>query len=494
MTDIVNEKGAQTLSTSGSARVNLFFKLTRDAYKNPNFYKLIDDSICENTLDTLKIIFHGRDCRNGKGDRQTFIKAMRHIYNVNPDIWIENIRHVPFYGRYCDWFEILDDLDSVQSYFYYEARNIIVDLVCKQLDIDLECMYNGEFVSLLAKWIPSEHKKWNKHTKILKYICIKLYNTDKVLPYHYKALRTDYLTPLRKYINILENYMCSGRWDEIDFSTIPSVAMLKFKKSFPKHTPDTYIHWLNSVKNGKSKINANQVYPHDLVRTYINLSNLDDVVELQWNEIVKKTKDLGIFENSIVLSDVSGSMNGTPMEVSIALGILISGLTSEPFKNTIITFHENPTLHIIPEELTTLKDKVNNIMKMQWGGATNLYKIFKLILERAKQLNLKEEDMPKRLYILSDMQFDMATGNMTNMEYIEEKYTESGYNLPQIIFWNLRSDTTTDYPIQYNKNNTALISGYSPSILKSILNITDFNPYTIMRNTIDDYRYDRIKI
>jgi hypothetical protein len=354
-------------------------------------------------------------------------------------------------------------------------------------------MNEGYPISLLAKWIPSEKKQLNKNNYITKSITRQLYEEDEKQPY--KRFRKEYLTPLRYYLKIVENYMCSNRWEEIDFSIVPSCAMNRLKKAFQKHTPEKFADWLNAVKEGRSKINAGQLQPHELAKHYINGGEYDEVIELQWLQIVENTYKLGNFEDSIVLSDVSGSMDGVPMEVSIALGILISSLTAEPFRNIVISFDTNPTMHIIPDSCTTLQQKVESMKEIPWGGTTNLYKVFELLLNRAKQYGLSQDQMPKRLYILSDMQFDAAIDSDTKtvFESIDDMYSKTIYQRPDIIFWNLRSDTTVDFPVCESQYGVGCISGFSPSILKNILNGDEITPYTIMRNVIDDVRYSIIK-
>ena len=491
---IVTENGAPSLDTTGNARVNLFFKSTQDLYKNPNFINWINESWKESPLDTMKIIFQGRDCRGGKGDRKTFIKAMKYLSFKQP-LWVKtNMDIIPIFGRYKDWIEILND----------NTQNQIILLICTKLKEDLANMYEGKPVSLLAKWIPSEKRKLNKNNIITNLITIELYGTNEKEPY--KKIRKEYLTPLRHYINIVENYICSNKWSEINYSIIPSCAMNRLKHAFMRHTPERFSDWLKSVKEGKAKINAKQLYPHELVKQYINNNNYDEVIELQWQQIVENTAKLGTFENSIVLSDVSDSMQGLPMEVSIALGILISSLTTEPFKNTIISFNTNPTIHNIPDSNASLYDKVQSMKSIPWGGSTDLYKVFELILNRAIEYDCEPEDMPKRLYILSDMQFDAAvvkeinfnednvsTNQQTMFDSINELYAKTKYKRPDIIFWNLRSDTTNDFPVASLENGVATISGFSPNILKNILNDNDISPYSIMRTIIDDERYSIIK-
>jgi len=435
----------------------------------------------------LKIIFNGRDSRGGKGDRESFLQAQEYLRQNYTDLWYKNVHLFPEYGRYSDWYEKFNNYTE-------EEKKYITELTVKQLKEDYQNMNNGENISLLAKWIPSEDKRLNR-SNVLGYICSELFDCNKITGFHLKKLRKEYITPLRAYLNIVESLMCQKKWDEIDFSKVPSCAMHKLKKAFERNSPYEFSNYLQQVESGKKKINASQIFPHDLIRIYLSsYSNIDRVAEAQWNEIVTSVKILGTFNKSLVISDVSGSMTGTPMEVSIALGILIASITAEPFNNCLLTFSENPVFHVIPENAITLKDKVDSVSKMGWGMTTNLTKVFDLILQRAINFKLKEDDMPEKLYIISDMQFNQISNNQTNFEYINIKYKNAGYKRPQIIFWNVRSNTTQDFPVDSLSLDVALISGFSPAILKSVINGKDFTPYGILRTTIDDERYSLITI
>ena len=484
--------GAVSLADTGNARVNLFFKLNREAHSSFNFFELIDNSWDEDPLDTIKILFNCRDCRGGKGDRKTFLFALDHIFTHHYDIWTQIIKYIPEYGRYLDWIETVNlilefgDCDSIDP---------IIILIVDQLNNDYENMINGRPVSLLAKWLPSEKKKWNKKG-INKYICKKLFNVQEVYHWHYKSLRKKYLTPLRTYIDIVEKHMCSNTWDEIDFSKVPSIAMVRLKKAFAKHVPTEFNNWKDALLVGESTVNFSQLDPHILVKQYQNRYIVDDVIEEQWKGLTDKIAGYGALNNTLVICDVSGSMTGIPMDVSIALGILISSITAEPFKNSLITFSSKPVFHILPNNCKTLLDKIKNISKMHWEMSTDLNAVFKLILDRALSYQLSNSQMPKRLIILSDMQFDQATGgnNRTNFEEIEVSYRTAGYIRPDIIFWNLSSGVSAEFPVAYNQNGVALISGYRADVLKYIINGKDITPYNIMRETIDSARYEQIKI
>ena len=483
--------GALSLSDTGNARVNLFFKLNRDSHATLNFFQLIDNAWDEDILDTIKIIFNARDARGGKGDRKTFLFAMDHLFTHNYNIWMQLIKYVPEYGRYLDWVEMANmilefgDIDKIDP--------IIIQIV-DQLNNDHENMLNGRSVSLLAKWLPSEKKKWNR-LSINKYICKRLFNIHEVYHWHYATLRKKYLTPLRTYIDIVEKYMCSNTWSEIDFSKVPSIAMHRLKKAFLKNSPLEFNSWKESLLRGETKVNFSQLEPHLLVMHYNNRYLADEIIEAQWKSIVEKTAGYGALNDCLVICDISGSMTGTPMDVAIALGILIASITEEPFRNSLITFSTKPVYHIIPNNCKTLLDKVKNVSKMHWEMTTDLNAVFKLILDRALAYELRENQMPKKLIILSDMQFDRATNpNKTNFEQIEASYREAGYRRPDIIFWNLSGSEINEFPVRYNQNGVALISGYRVDILKSIINGKEITPYNIMRETIDSSRYEKIKI
>ena len=479
------ENGAASLATSGTARVDLFFKLTRDVVENKKFIEWLEASWVEDPLDTLKLLFNSRDCRGGKGDRAPFVGGMTWISENYSEWFVANLEIVPTYGRWLDLVELLPHVKD-------EHCELISEVLGKQLEQDVSNMVEGKGVSLAAKWVPTERKKWDVKCNTTERLCGVLYGDDT--SQSRKRLRTEIVTPLRQYIDVVEKRMCTGDWENIKFSKVPSVAMTRLRKAFRKHVPESFEAWLEQVKAGEKKINASQVYPHTLVGEVLNGSDgtVDEVIEEQWKAIVKKTGELGTFNRSLVVSDVSGSMMGTPMEVSVALGILIATLTTPPFDGLLITFSSEPKFHSL-RGLKTLHEKAKSVEDMDWGGTTNIQKVFEIVLERAVDYQIPKESMPERIYILSDMQFDHCVSGGTNHEGIKGQYDKYGYDLPEIVFWNLRSNTTMDVPVGSNEEGVALISGFSPAILKAVMGGENITPYWVMRNTIDDVRYDLVK-
>jgi len=287
--------------------------------------------------------------------------------------------------------------------------------------------------------------------------------------------------------------MSANHWNEIPYSGVPSRCMNLHRKAFTKHDAQRFTQFIQDVKEGKTTIKGKQMFPHELVRYYMSNGAMDDVIELQWKTIADETRKLGTLTDSMVLSDVSGSMSGTPMEVSIALGLLISEVTAAPFTNQVLTFETSPQLHKITGN--TLRDRVNHIQKMPWGGSTNFVAALDLLLHQAVKSGLGRNAMPKRLFVISDMQFDQADhGFKTSHQVLQTKFHQQGFDVPTIVYWNVRSNTQ-DFPTSNDELGVALVSGFSPSILKDLIDSGKFSdPFSVMKKTLSNPRYDIIKI
>jgi hypothetical protein len=218
------------------------------------------------------------------------------------------------------------------------------------------------------------------------------------------------------------------------------------------------------VKSGKAKIAAGALLPHEIIR-FLNDGDGDEVAELQWERMVGDLAKKGKLTNCIAVCDVSGSMEGTPMEVCVALGLLVSELSEEPWKGKVITFSENPELHLI--EGDSLQAKTEFISTMDWGANTDFQAVFDQILVVAVEDNLTEDQLINRVFVFSDMEFDEAYGLdswETDYQVIQRKFRENGYNrVPEIVFWNLRNSSST--PVVASQNGVALVSGFSKNML-----------------------------
>jgi hypothetical protein len=475
-----------------SGRLSLFFKAVR-GLDEKELHKYLTEACTENLVDTCVLTFHLRDCRGGKGERSlgrtAFVWLMQNWY---PEM-IKLVPHIPNYGRWDDLFVLWPNVcDSTNDLLP------VVRCMASQLSEDLSNMLNGKPISLCAKWAPTEGGSIDKKYNVVDALC-------KVLGVNKMQYRKEYIVPLRSYLKIVEKYMCEKRWDEIDFGKVPSCAMKRLKKAFEKHSKETFAEWKSKLSTGETKVNAKVLQPHELCCEVRKTGKADEVCEAQWKVILEQVKENCKLKDMLVVVDTSSSMDNwsdrtrkkdlsgfAPIDVSCALGLIVSSAVQGPFHNHVITFNEVPTFKIIPDG--TLAQRWTNIKNIPWGGNTNFQAIFDMILAKGKSYGLKQEDMPKNVLVISDMQFDEANGRntKTNFEMVEKKYLSSGYKRPNIIFWNVAAGHS-DFPVSVGDNGTALISGFSPSILKSFLTGIEYNPESIMRATIDDERYDLIR-
>jgi hypothetical protein len=500
--------GSPDYTGKSDGRLSLFFKSVR-GLNMPQMIEYLGKAASEDIVDAFVLAFHIRDCRGGKGERQIGRWALRWLLINYPDRFLKIGHIIPEYGRWDDLVDLFPSVFSLKDSWVVskeymsttnnisrvrEVQQTILSFYAQQLLRDKENMEKGEVCSLAAKWAPTEGSSLDRKHGVVKELALALRRSPRLY-------RITVLSPLRAYLGIVESYMCSGDWDHIKYSAVPSCAMNRLKKAFGKNDTQRFNEWKELLKKGKVKVNAKQLFPHELVKQYMqNRSELDTVTEEQWNVLEIETSKLGVFEDSIVLSDVSGSMesqfnkgSARPIDVSVALGILISSCTRGRFKNHIITFETDPKFKVLRGN-SSLYDKVQDVKRMGWGGSTNIQAVFNLILHQAQKFSLGNEDMPKRLFILSDFQFDQACeGNhKTNWEVIKKKYELSGYELPQIVFWNLNGKST-DFPTTNAEKNVIMISGFTTAIMKQILKLGTFTPYDAMRITLDDERYSQIR-
>jgi len=505
-----NEKGAISHSTTGDARLNYFAKVLRDS-SHQQIVEFLGDSWVLSPLDTMKLIAQKRDCRGGSGERKVFYESMRWVVENYPDAAKMFLPLVPTYGTWKDGFFCFCDTSLENDWLQYVANQLKTDHDVLHEDFN-ENEKHHRSVTLCAKWVPSEGSSIDRkfsgvYDRLVKVMGLAAGNKGR------KELRQKYLSPLREFLDVVERLMCGKDWQQIKYKNVPSVAMNRLRKAFDRNDSVRFKAFLADVAQGKQKINASQLFPHDMVKHYMGYhSSIDQVIEEQWKAYVKKVKELGELENAVVLSDVSSSMSsasgGLPMQVSIALGLLISTVTKEPFRGLVITFQDNPTFHKI-DVSRTLQDQVKQLQQAPWGGTTNFQSAFDLILKRAVEYKLKKEDMPKTLVVISDMQFDQAdcggggysyygsnpqNGNFfTNFETIKAKYRKAGYDMPRIVFWNV-AGRTEDFPVTKDEYGVAMVSGFSPCHLKYLTTGQITTPYELMREAIDSERYKLVDV
>lgn len=434
----------------------------------------------DDELKALKVLFYFRDVRGGQGERRTFRTCLKWLANNHQNAVKANLENVPFYGRW-------DDLYALEGTPLEAAA---FDLIRRQLLTDVEAMNEKDSVSLLAKWAKSENTSSKESVRLAR-------KTREALGWSSRKYRKT-LSALRSYIDVVEVKMCANEFNDIDFQKVPSKALMTYKGAFKKHDENRWKSYLEKVEKGEAKINAKALYPYELLRTIWSEQDETAIkaLDLQW-----KNQPDWLAENphkGLVLADCSGSMtsnNMLPLAVSVSLAIYFAERNTGPYKDCFMTFSTNCKLQRLVGR--NLKEKAYNLDKEGWCGSTNLQSAFDAILDAAVKNRVEEEDMPSVLYIVSDMEFNQACDlngvKSKNFDVAKQKYAKAGYKFPKIVFWNVNA-RNDQFPITEDENGVCLVSGCSPSILKSVLSGKDFNPMAILDETIGQERYNKVTL
>lgn len=448
------ENEMPTNETSLDANVDFFGSIaSARSWDEFDIIQAFDNAMDENPLIAMKTLFYARDIRGGQGERRIFRVCLEHLCSMYPEIFHKNLSLVPVYGRWDDMFDCSDSK--------------VLELIKKGLE---------EKNGLLAKWLP---RKGGFANDVRNYLGLT--------PKQYRKL----IVGLSKTV---EQKMCAKEWQDIELGHVPSIAMTKYNKAFWRHIPEKFESFLQDVKEGKAKIHADTLYPYDLYRAIKRGDNRKSV-EAQWNALPNYME--GNKNMVLPMCDTSGSMTWssstpTPIDVCVSLGIYISERNEGPFQNAFLTFSHRPEIQYLHGPLSR---RISQLESAHWQMNTNLEAAFKMILDIAKAENIGQKYMPDTILILSDMQFDSCVREPKNtaLQMIERKYEKAGYKIPQIVFWNLNARVGQS-PVTVKDNRTCLVSGCSPSILKSVLDGSILSPRSVMLKTVLSERYAPVTI
>ncbi|PIN10156.1 hypothetical protein CDL12_17256 [Handroanthus impetiginosus] len=355
-------------------------------------------------------------------------------------------------------------------------------LFAELLKSDLQALNSSEIkkISLAAKWCPTVDSSYDKALSLCKSIAKLMFPLESSPEYEslgedeyvYRVrnrLRKEVLVPLHQALKLPEVYMSAKEWESVPYDRVASVAMRNYTDIFLHRDNKRFREFLENVKAGNAKITAGALLPHEIIKKNSRGSSGEAIVsELQWKRLVDDFLKKGKLTNCLAVCDVSGSMYGTPMEVAVALGLLVSELSEEPWRGHVITFSQEPQLHLIKGG--NLRSKTEFMRGMAVGFNTDFQKVFDRILEVAVNGKLSEDKMIKRLFVFSDMEFDQASASPWETDYmvIQRKFRKKGYkNVPEIVFWNLRDSSAT--PVTATENGVALVSGFSKNLLTLFL-------------------------
>ena len=476
------ENGAITHKTTNSALLDMF--AMGGAYrKRPeeDCLLLFKEAYTENPEYALKCLFYLRDIRgNGQGERRFFRVCMKWLANYNPEAVKRNLPYFAEMGRWDDLYCLVGTM----------VEKDMFALIKKQLTEDLR----STTPSLASKWLPSINAS-SKETKRLGNLTR---NYLGLSPREYRKM----LSCLRERIRIVERLMSENRWEEIDFSKLPSKAGLLYRNAFERRE-EIAEKYKEFARDKSSTVNAGTLYPYEVVEKAIDLIGssrwlkssvtLDDTQRLMINKYWDNMKDYfeGSKLNALCMVDTSASMNGTPIDVAISLGLYCAERAKGPFTNHYISFSREPRL--VECKGVDFCDKVHRIVSANLCENTNIEKAFDMVLKTAIQNHVAQKDLPEHIIVISDMEFDQGTCDRkdadTLMEGICRKWEAMGYRMPNLVFWNVDARNKNGN-IPMLGSRVSFVSGFSPAAFKIIS--SGKTGEELMWEALNDERYANI--
>lgn len=501
---IETENGALGYAGTGKRLLDFFYKVS--SYRSMDENDIIDDfrdAWLEDKTLALRLLFFVGDIRQGLGERRTFRVCLNWLSRRDQkgNDWKPVVKYLKEIAEYNRW-DTLVDLHFIGCSPVSEAT---FDLIKEQLEADLKAVNEKKPASLLAKWMPSINTSSRDAVRKAKELATDL----KMTPKTYRQT----LAKIRKYLDVTEVKTSANDWTLIDYNTVPSKANLKYRQAFLTHDNERRRAFLEALENKVEgvKINSSTCYPHDIVHNYYNIGmpknsdhwgygrliirKTDATFEEMWKALPDYVKGNG---NTLCVVDGSGSMDtpiggttASALEIANALGIYFAEHCQGQFRNRFITFSSSPELVKFSDE-STLAEKINIAMKHCECSNTNIKATMNLILNTAKNAKMTQEDMPKNILILSDMEFDMAadaTVTEALFEKIKNKFEAAGYKMPRIVFWNLNSRTGA-IPLKKNELGVALVSGFSTTIMDMVL-AQELDPFRALTAKLNSERYKK---
>ena len=473
--------GAVSYASTMSDCLDLF--ATAGALRNAGDEEILERFIrafAEDRDIAMKTLFFARDIRGGLGERRFFRVIMKYLARNYPETVVKNIANIAEYGRYDDLLALMDTGCEQEAVAYIKSI----------LEEDMKSIQAQDSVSLMAKWLPSVNASSKETVRLAKKIARGMGMSDA----SYRKM----LSELRAYIKILENSLREKDYS-FEYRAQPSKALLKYRRAFIRNDHERYMEFISQAKTDPGVMNTGTLTPYDIVGSVIK-SRYDEegmpqdereALDATWNSLENYVNS----DNTLVVVDGSGSMywgrsGAMPAAVAESLGIYFAERNKGAFHNHFITFSATPRLVEIKGK--DIFEKVRYCMSFNECSNTNIEKTFDLILNTAVRNRLKQSDMPSRIIIISDMEFDCAAENaeMTNFDNAADKFEDMGYRLPQLVFWNVNS-FNRQQPVTKNENGVVLVSGMSPQIFR-MLKEDNLNPYQFMMSVILSERYEKI--
>lgn len=485
------ENGLPANKTTLSCCVDLFSQ-GATLRKNPSQIRAkVREAYHEDKELCTRIVFYLRDIRgnSGQGERAIFREAIKELIELDANSIKKILNFIPIYGRW-------DDLICLYGQSPITDKEIS-KIIINQFNLDLVFYEKQAFnkISLLSKWLPSINTSSPKTVALAKVIQRDVFKVSE------KVYRKS-LSLFRQVLNLVETSISKKEYN-FDYSKIPGKAMMQYRKAFLRNDEQRYKRYLEALSNAvitgdKSvKVNASTLYPYELFEKCYNGygpssdTNTLSLCDSMWRSLPNYFGDDK--SNWLAVADVSASMTGRPMAVSVSLATYIAERNSGIFKNKYISFSNDPMLIEI-DPSWPLHKKIEYVMKKDIGYGTNLIKIFDVVLNAARTNNLTEAEMPKVIVIISDMQFNaqMSDCDDRSIDIINKRYEQYGYKMPKIVYWNVADEDKKNTPVTIKDSNTILVNGCKPGMFEMI--IQGSNPLDFLLKVMNSERYSQIKL
>lgn len=471
--------GMATNSSSGNPIVDLFFLCGAARNMSDNdIITVFNEAYQKDATSALRILFWARDIEKGLGERRFFrVVAQWLDKNILTSVlqdqnFTQNIVRV-------------DDLVYLADNFIKNGKNDAADAIITFL---FGLMKNKTLQGIVAKWMPRKNSQYGKVVRYMR-------SNGFINSY------SEYRHQIVSLTNVVEQNMSAKEWDEINLEHVPSIAMKKYKKAFHRH--NILKPFVEKVVAGEAKLHAKRLFPYEIVKEIMNSgiarSAMNDtnrqLLNEQWKGL-QQLDDLPKDFRAIPIIDVSGSMtmpNNIPMSVAIGIGLFMAeNNPNETFRNYFITFSNSPEFQKITG--ADITEKVKNTMRAPWGMNTNIEAVFKMILRKAVDDRVPENEMPTTIIIISDMEFDQCAQNPNQnaTEMIRREYIAAGYNMPTVVFFNVNG-RTKNIPAQINDQGVILVSGASQNAINFVLKQGYADMMGLVNEVINNERYSHIK-
>lgn len=491
----LTENGAPARTTTGDNLIDLFAVIgAMREREEADIISMWESAYRENAELAVRMIFYAGDIRGiGLGERRTFRILIKHLANTHPSIMRKNIANIPYYNRW----------DSLYELVATPCEHEMWDLVRIQWLEDFGNMKHNKPISLMAKWLASVNASSKK-------TCMLGRKTARELRLSESMYRRA-LSKLRAYLKVVEKSMSAQEWATIEYSAVPSYAMKNYSQAFARHDRDRFSNYKESLEQkiadetiSQKDIKSATLFPYDLVRKYINADTYDfwsrrsyiglydTITEAQWKALPDYLDEEA---NVIVMADVSGSMyspNYQPISASLGLALYFCERNTGAYANKYMTFTDKPSFLTINEN-ASLRDQLVRVWDAGVGYSTNLERAFMYILDTAIENNVKPEEMPKALVVVSDMEIDpfFCGKGLDFLEEMTRRFRNAGYTMPKVLFWNVEGQNST-FHAKFTNPNAVFASGYSASAFTSIIKGINKDAYTVMYDTLMDAQYDRV--